>query len=39
MGSLHILAYFCIFCAYLCIFKFAYHGIFILVHFMHIMHI
>ena len=29
MGSLHIFAYFHIFYAYLCIFKFAYYGIFI----------
>ena len=32
MGSLHIFAYLCIFCVFLCIFKFEYDGIFILVH-------
>ena len=32
MGSLNIFAYLCIFCAFLFIFKFAYNGIFILMH-------
>ena len=32
MGSLHIFAYLCIFCANLCISKLAYNGIFILMH-------